>query len=74
VLDTNELGLVLENNQDSKYTDRPRVLLIADSTGNKIESTEVDLTETDENGSFVRSIANTLDSTQYGIDLSEYLL
>jgi HD-GYP domain-containing protein (c-di-GMP phosphodiesterase class II) len=74
VLDTNELGLVLENNQDPEYIDRPRVLLIADSAGNRIESVEADLAEKDESGSFVRSIANTLDSAQYGIDLSEYLL
>jgi HD-GYP domain-containing protein (c-di-GMP phosphodiesterase class II) len=74
VLDTNELGLVLDNNLDPEFIDRPRVLLIADSTGNKIESTEVDLTEKDESGSFVRRVAKTLDSAQYGIDLSEYLL
>lgn len=74
VLDTNELGLVLDNNRDPEFIDRPRVLLIADSTGNKIESTEVDLTEKDESGSFMRSVASTLDSAQYGIDLSEHLL
>jgi HD-GYP domain-containing protein (c-di-GMP phosphodiesterase class II) len=73
VLDTNELGLVLDNNRDPEFIDRPLVLLIADSTGNKIESTEVDLTEKDESGSFVRSVARTLVSAQYGIDLSEYL-
>ena len=63
-----------KNNQDPEFIDRPRVLLIADSTGNKIESTEVDLTEKDESKSFVRSVSRTLDAAQYGIDLSEYLL
>jgi len=74
VLDTNELGLVIENNQAPEFIDRPRVLLIADSTGNKIENTEADLTERDNSGSFVRSVSRTLDAAQYGIDLSEYLL
>jgi len=73
VLDTNELGLVLDNNRDPQFIDRPCVLLIADSAGNKIESTEVDLTDKDESGAFVRSVARTLVSAQYGIDLSEYL-
>jgi HD-GYP domain-containing protein (c-di-GMP phosphodiesterase class II) len=74
VLDTHELGLVLENNKDPEFIDRPRVLLIADSAGNKIESREVDLTEKDESGSYLRSADRTLISAQYGIDLSEYLL
>lgn len=74
ILDTNELGLVLENNQDPQYVDRPLVLLIADSAGNKIESIEADLTEKNESGDFLRSVAKTLDAAQYGIDLSEYLL
>lgn len=74
VLDTNELGLVLENNQDPEFVDRPRALLIADSAGNKIESTEVDLADKNESGSFVRSITKTLDASRYGIDLSGYLL
>jgi len=74
VLDTNELGLVLENNQNPECIDRPRVLLITDGSGRRIEKTEVDLMEKDANGAYVRSVAKTLDAAQYGINLAEYLI
>jgi HD-GYP domain-containing protein (c-di-GMP phosphodiesterase class II) len=74
MLNTNEMGLVLENNAHPDFINRPRVLLIADSTGEKIACTEIDLMEKEENGNFRRNITKTLDSTQYGINLSEYLL
>jgi HD-GYP domain-containing protein (c-di-GMP phosphodiesterase class II) len=74
MLDTDELCLVVENSQDPDVIDRPRVLLITDSSGNKIESREADLTAKDNTGSYLRSIAKTLDSAHFGIDLSEYLL
>jgi HD-GYP domain-containing protein (c-di-GMP phosphodiesterase class II) len=74
MLDTDELCLVVENNPNPDVIDRPRVLLITDSSGKTIEGREADLTERDTTGSYLRSIAKTLDSAQYGIDLSEYLL
>jgi HD-GYP domain-containing protein (c-di-GMP phosphodiesterase class II) len=73
MLDTNELGLVFENNPDSAFIDRPRVRLITDSSGERVEDF-VDLTEKDENGNYKRSITKTLDPNQYNINLAEYLL
>ncbi|HBO84934.1 MAG TPA: hypothetical protein DD641_08200 [Deltaproteobacteria bacterium] len=73
MLNTNELGLVFENNPDPALIDRPKVRLITDSTGARVEDF-VNLTEKDENGNYKRSIAKTLDPNQYGINLAEYLL
>lgn len=73
MLDTNELGMVFENNPDPDFINRPRVLLIVDTKGEKINMT-VDLMEKDQDGNFTRNIIKTLDPNQYGINLAEYLL
>jgi HD-GYP domain-containing protein (c-di-GMP phosphodiesterase class II) len=74
MLNTDELGLVFENSSDPKCIDRPRVLIIADSSGAKTENAVVDLTEMDDNEKYKRSIKNTLDPNKYGINLAEYLI
>jgi HD-GYP domain-containing protein (c-di-GMP phosphodiesterase class II) len=76
VLNTNEMGLVFENNTNPDLINRPRVLIISNSSGERIpdKNTAVDLTEKDENGDYKRSITKTLDPNQYGINLAEYLL
>jgi HD-GYP domain-containing protein (c-di-GMP phosphodiesterase class II) len=74
MLDTDELGIVFENNQIPEYSDRPNVLIIADSSGPKTEKTIVNLMEKDEEGVYTRSIVKTLDPNQYGVNLAEYLL
>ncbi|MGE5894630.1 MAG: HD-GYP domain-containing protein, partial [bacterium] len=71
-LDTREMGLVYEANP--LYPDRPRVLVIIDGTGNKVDTYVVDLTEQDKQGGYVRKIYKTLDPNRYKINLSEYLL
>jgi len=74
MLDTNELGLVFENNPNPEFIDRPRVLLITDSSGQKVRDRVVDLMERDDSGNFKRTIAKTLDPNKYGINLAEYIL
>ncbi len=76
VMNTNEMGLVFENNTNPDLINRPRVLIISDSSGERLpdKNTAVDLTEKDENGDYKRSITKTLDPNQYGINLAEYLL
>ena len=74
MLDTDELGLVFENNPDPECIDRPRVLVIADNAGAKDERTVVDLSEKNDDESYKRSIQKTLDAGNYGINLAEYLL
>ncbi len=72
LLDSREMGLVYECNP--VYADRPRVMIIVDSSGRKVEGHVVDLTEKDDAGRYKRSIIKTLDPNKYRINLSEYLL
>jgi len=76
VLNTNEMGLVFENNINPDLINRPRLILISNSSGERLPTTDtmVDLTEKDEHGNYIRSIIKTLDPNQYGINLAEYLL
>ena len=76
VLNTNEMGLVFENNTNPDLINRPRVLIISNSSGERImdKNTAMDLTEKDEQGNYRRSIIKTLDPNLYGINLAEYLL
>lgn len=72
LLSTREMGLVYGNNM--AFSDRPKVLLITDESGNKIQGRVVDLTEKDDHGSYKRTILKTLDPHKYKINLAEYLL
>ncbi len=72
VLDTKEVGLVYES--DAVFTDRPRVLIIIDRKGKRVQGPVVTLTEKDEEGKYLRSIVKTLDPNKYKINLAEYLL
>lgn len=72
MLDTKELGLVYES--EVVFADRPRVLIIVDSTGKRVRGSVVDLTEKDEAGKYYRSIMKTLDPNKYNVNLAEYLL
>ena len=72
LLDTKELGLVYGGN--STFYDRPRVMIIVDSRGNRVNGNVVDLTEKDTGGTYVRSIIKTLDPNKYRINLAEYLM
>lgn len=72
MLDTKELGLVYES--DVVFSDRPRVLIIIDSKGNRVQGPVVKLTGKDESGTYCRSIVKTLDPNKYRINLAEYLL
>lgn len=74
MLSTNELGLVYENNSSPDFIDRPKVLIITDSSGMKVKGAVVDLMEKDKEENFIRGITKTLDPHKYGINLSEYLL
>ncbi len=71
-LNSKEMGLVHETNP--LHSDRPRVLVIVNSQGQKVEGYVVDLEEKDEKGKFIKSIYKTLDPNKYNINLAEYLL
>jgi putative nucleotidyltransferase with HDIG domain len=72
MLDTKELGLVYESS--AVFADRPRVLLVIDSKGKRIQGPVVNLAEKDEKGKYLRSIVKTLDPNKYKVNLAEYLL
>lgn len=72
MLDSKELGLVYQS--DAMFLDRPKVLVIINSKGEKVDGYIVDLTEKDAGGKFIRTIVKTMDPNKYKINLAEYLL
>ncbi len=72
LIDTKELGLVYGGN--TMFQDRPRVLIIIDGLGNRIQGNVVDLTEKDKSGKYLRTIVKTMDPNKYRINLAEYML
>jgi HD-GYP domain-containing protein (c-di-GMP phosphodiesterase class II) len=72
MLDSKELGLVYES--DVLFADRPRVLIIIDKSGQRVNGPVVNLAEKDEAGKYLRSVVKTLDPNKYKINLAEYLL
>jgi len=72
MLDTKELGLVYES--EVVFAERPRVLIIIDTSGQRVNGPVVNLTEKDASGKYYRSIIKTIDPNKYKINLAEYLL
>ncbi|MBI4839217.1 MAG: HD domain-containing protein [Nitrospirae bacterium] len=72
LLDTKEFGIVFKSN--TVLSNRPIVLILVDSSGNKIKGLMADLAEKDNNGKYLRTPIKTLDPNKYNIDLAEYLL
>lgn len=72
MLDTKELGLVYQS--EAMFLDRPKVLVIINSKGERVDGYLVDLTEKDSEGKFLRTIVKTMDPNKYKINLAEYLL
>lgn len=74
-LNTGELGVVMETNQEEVFMLRPKVKLITDDSKNKIDGGIVDLAEKDpESGQFKRTIVNTLNPEEYDINIPDYFL
>jgi HD-GYP domain-containing protein (c-di-GMP phosphodiesterase class II) len=75
LLDTREAAIVMDVNPDAKLILRPRVKLISDGEGNRVDGAEVDLSDRDPvAGNFPRSIVKALDPVKYGIEVSDYFL
>lgn len=75
VLDTKEWGIVMETNPDVAYMTCPKVKIIADKDGNKIDGRIIDLAEKDpKTDKFKKKIVKTLDPFKYDINVSEYFL
>jgi putative nucleotidyltransferase with HDIG domain len=75
LLNTNEIGIVIQTPEDSEQIDRPKVRLLYHSDGEYLGSEIVDLREVDEvTLDYKRSIVKTLDPNQYDINVAEFLL
>lgn len=74
-LDSGELGLVVETDHDPAHVLRPKVKLISDGSGNKVDGGTVDLTEKDPaTGKYTRTILMSLDPDKYDISVPDYFL
>jgi HD-GYP domain-containing protein (c-di-GMP phosphodiesterase class II) len=71
--DTQELGIVLESNSNPLFNDRPKVRILMNKKGQRVDNT-ADLMEQDEWGIYKRTIVKTLDPNIYKINLTEYFL
>ncbi|HUU49359.1 MAG TPA: HD domain-containing phosphohydrolase [Nitrospinota bacterium] len=72
-LNTKEVGFVQESNKF--LFERPKVLIIFDSKGQRIEKPFVkDLSRKDEQGRYLGAITRTLDPKEYNISYAEYIL
>jgi HD-GYP domain-containing protein (c-di-GMP phosphodiesterase class II) len=75
LLNTNEMGLVTQIQEDTELIDRPKICLLYYSDGEYRKGKVVDLRETDEvTGDFKRSIVKTLDPNEYNMNVAEFLI
>ena len=75
ILDTFEVGLVHAANSDATHIDRPVVRILGDGTGAWLDDPPlVDLSQTEPDGSFSRSIIKVTDPDKYLINVSDYFV
>jgi len=72
LLDTLEMGIVVQPDPDPSQLHRPRVHLVADSQGNRVDGPVVRLAERDDRGEHPRSIIKVLDADRYDVDIARY--
>jgi putative nucleotidyltransferase with HDIG domain len=75
LLNTNEMGLVTQIQEDTELIDRPKVCLLYYGDGEYRKGKAVDLREMDEaTKDFKRSIVKTLDPNEYNMNVAEFLI
>ncbi len=75
LLSTNEMGIVIQAQEDSELIDRPRICLLSYSDGEYRKGKLVDLREMDEKTKeYSRSIVRTLDPNEYNINVAEFFV
>jgi HD-GYP domain-containing protein (c-di-GMP phosphodiesterase class II) len=72
LLNTQELGVVYKSNPQS--ADRPHVILLARNETGYPKKEMIDLTETDGQGQYKRSIIKAIDPLKYYIDIGKYFI
>lgn len=74
-LRSGEVGIVFELAEDPRLVLRPKVKLITDADGHKIDGEIVDLAEMDPaTGRFLRTIDGALNPGEYDIEVADYFL
>ncbi|MDD8020382.1 MAG: HD domain-containing protein [Acidobacteriota bacterium] len=75
LLNTGEIGLVVAINHEPKFLLRPKVKIIVDAEGNKINGEVVDLTDIQpENKKFKRTIIKEINPDDYNLKVADYFL
>jgi HD-GYP domain-containing protein (c-di-GMP phosphodiesterase class II) len=75
LLNTNEMGIVIQIEEESDLIDRPKVCLLYYSDGEYRKGKAVDLKEMEEEtNTFKRSIVKTLDPNEYNINVAEFII
>ncbi len=75
LLDTNEMGIVTQAQEEPDLIDRPKVNLLFYKEGQYRKGKVIDLTEKDEAaGRYHWTIVKTLDPNDYHINIAEYLV
>jgi len=75
LLNTNEMGIVIQIQEEAELIDRPKVCLLYYSDGEYRKGKAVNLREMDEvTKNFKRSIVKTLDPNEYNINVVEFLM
>ncbi len=75
LLNTDEMGVVVQTSEDAELIDRPKVCLLYYSDGEYRKGKVVDLKEVDEvTRDFKRTIVRTLDPNEYNINVAEFLM
>jgi HD-GYP domain-containing protein (c-di-GMP phosphodiesterase class II) len=75
LLNTNEMGIVAQVQEDTELIDHPKVWILSYSDGEYRKGRMVDLREMDETGGeFKRTIVKTLDPNEYNINVAEFLI
>ncbi len=73
LLNTRELAVVMETNQAPEYCQYPKVKLITEKTGERIDGPLIDLATLTPGGAQPkRFIVKSIDPYKYGIDVTEY--
>ena len=75
LLNTNEMGIVTQVQEDAEMIERPKVCLLSYSDGEYRKGRVVDLREIDEGmKDYKRSIVKTLDPNEYNINVAEFFI
>ena len=75
LLHTNEIGVVFEINMEPAFVNRPKVKLITNKNGKKLDGDVVDLTEIDPGkNQYKRTIIKSLEPHKYDVQVSDYFL